>query len=303
MTEEPIIVKLSNPYVPSSLFRQTPGNTGTWKNIRFVMNEEVSMCDYWIVLNNMTKVESTLCSPDRTYLFALEGPSTQTYDRDYLQQFANVVTCQRGLDHPRVMNTVTTIFWLIDKTYDELQVLQHPKKKKNVSIICSNKTFTEGHKKRYDFALRLKKHFGSHIDLYGRGIKSFKDKWDILAPYRFSIAIENDVYPDWITEKLTDCFLSYTVPFYYGFAGANKYFPSDAYVPINIDDFTLTVEKINSVLSDKNFYERNIPALMKARDIALNELNFFALVNKIVNETKGNPVHEKVKVTLVPEST
>ena len=64
--------------------------------------------------------------------------------------------------------------------------------------------------------MALKKHFGDQIDLFGRGLNDFEDKWDVLANYKYTVAIENDFCDDWVTEKYFDCILSNTLPFYYG---------------------------------------------------------------------------------------
>jgi hypothetical protein len=54
------------------------------------------------------------------------------------------------------------------------------------------------------------------VDCWGRGICSFEKKDDVLAPYFFSIAMENCRQDYYFTEKLIDCFMTNTVPIYWG---------------------------------------------------------------------------------------
>ena len=112
----------------------------------------------------------------------------------------------------------------------------HPEKKKLISVITSNKAFTQGHIDRIRFVSKLKEHFGDQIDVFGRGYNTFGDKWDVLADYKYHIVIENSSQTYYWTEKLSDCFLAETYPFYYGCTNIADYFPSDAYTPIDISN-------------------------------------------------------------------
>lgn len=87
-----------------------------------------------------------------------------------------------------------------------------PKKLKLISMISSNKNFTEGHAVRH----KVIKNLPNCIDLYGRGFNEIKNKSEGLNDYCFSIAIENDDSDLYFTEKLLDCFLTCTIPIYWG---------------------------------------------------------------------------------------
>ena len=63
-----------------------------------------------------------------------------------------------------------------------------------------------------------------NIDVYGKGIAWIDSKVDGLAEYAFSIAMENCSQDYYFTEKLIDCFLTDTVPVYYGCPGIGRYF-------------------------------------------------------------------------------
>jgi hypothetical protein len=89
------------------------------------------------------------------------------------------------------------------------------KKTKFVSIVNSGKAFLPGHIVRNDMVSRIHHRF-PHFDLYGRGIRPFSFKEDVLNDYMFSVVIENESYSTYITEKLMDCFATGTVPIYYG---------------------------------------------------------------------------------------
>ena len=106
------------------------------------------------------------------------------------------------------------------------------KKSKLVSMIASNKGYTEGHRRRLRVVQAFVDKFGQD-DLYGWGLTHelpLKEKSTGLKDYMFSFACENANYPTYFTEKLTDCFACGTIPVYYGTAGVAQYFDPDGII-------------------------------------------------------------------------
>ena len=108
-------------------------------------------------------------------------------------------------------------------------------KSKLVSMIASNKGYTEGHRRRLRVVQAFADKFGQD-DLYGWGLTHelpLKEKSTGLKDYMFSFACENANYPTYFTEKLTDCFACGTIPVYYGTAGVAQYFDPDGIIFLN----------------------------------------------------------------------
>ena len=106
------------------------------------------------------------------------------------------------------------------------------KKSKLVSMIASNKGYTEGHRRRLRVVQAFVDKFGQD-DLYGWGLTHelpLTEKSRGLKDYMFSFACENANYPTYFTEKLTDCFACGTIPVYYGTAGVAQYFNPDGII-------------------------------------------------------------------------
>ncbi len=83
------------------------------------------------------------------------------------------------------------------------------------SLIASAKRDTHGHKLRHavvDWITQT----GQPVDIMGRGYKPFEQKSDGLAPYRYSVVIENMPERNYFSEKLVDAVLCDTVPIYWG---------------------------------------------------------------------------------------
>ena len=131
-------------------------------------------------------------------------------------------------------------------------VFQIYKKNKLVSAIASNKAFLPGHVKRLEFIKSIK----DRVDLYGRGMgRELASKLDGLRDYMFSVAIENVENDDYyFTEKITECFLTGTIPIYHGCLNINKFFDTRGILYFNnqeeLDQIidSLSPEKYESML-------------------------------------------------------
>lgn len=290
-----ITIKLSTEVQPP-LENFFPRRSGVWGNCQFLINQEVESCDYWMVIDGLTRPETTYCQPENIFLFTAEPSSIRRYSQTFLQQFSTVVTCQREIKHPRIIYSPPPLPWFMKLTYDE--ILERPiSKTESLMIISSNKQLTAGHRKRYAFALKLKEYFGDSIELFGRGIRDIEDKWSVQKSYRYAVVIENSRSLDYFSEKITDCFLTETFPFYDGCPNLADYFPDETFQRINIDNFSETVTLIEKILAKPEHYENHRAALRKAKESYLNNYSLFALMSKYALPSSAS----KQKITLAPE--
>lgn len=88
-------------------------------------------------------------------------------------------------------------------------------KTKACSLIASAKRSQEGHALRHSMA-DFARAEGLDVDVMGGGYQPFEQKADGLAPYRFSLVIENVREVNYFTEKLIDAVLCKSVPIYWG---------------------------------------------------------------------------------------
>jgi hypothetical protein len=238
--------------------------------------------DYWVVCDGLIDREVVVCPSQNVILVTWEPPERH-YGQRFIDQFAGVATCHPNLKHPNVQLTHQGHPWHIPRTYDELKSSTLPSKTKLASVITSNKQFYEGHRSRLAFVTRLKAALGDQIDLFGRGINTFDTKWEVLAPYRYTIAIENAFEPHWITEKLADCFLTETFPFYAGAPNAADYFPADSFMAIDIADPPHAIQAIAETLASPTHYDSVLPALQQAKSVYLDQQSLFPLLTRLLD--------------------
>ena len=88
-------------------------------------------------------------------------------------------------------------------------------KSRMCSLIASGKRSQAGHKLRHETVEWVQVEH-TDVDVLGRGYKPFDAKSEGLAPYRYSVVIENVRERNYFTEKLIDAVLCRTVPIYWG---------------------------------------------------------------------------------------
>lgn len=285
-------VKLVFPCPDWPLSRQTPRSSGCWGEYKFFINDRTVECDYFVVLDYLLKEkEAVSCPPKNTILVAPELPifANGRHDKRFVGQFHHLITCHRGIVHPNITYFLPGLPWFVNKDYDFLAGANIINKTKKISIISSNKQFSEGHIKRLRFCTALKDYFGDAVDFFGKGIRDFSDKWDVLAPYQYSVAIENDPKDDWLTEKLYDCFLSHTFPLYYGCPNAEKYFSNKSFFKIDIADLNGAKALIGKILNDDKHYEESLRYLIEAKNRYLQNYNIFPLIVNFIESKQLNP--------------
>ncbi len=291
-----------NQSIRESIQKQTPRQSLKWGEVQFYLNEDVYGCDYWVIFDYLPKEETTHCQKENTIFIAGEPSSIKKYDKKFLNQFSKIITCQRRIQGPNVFYMAPGHTWRPEKNYDELSGNYKVEKNKLISIVVSNKSGTPGHKKRLEFCMKLKEHFGDKIDIFGRGINDFGDKWDVLAPYKYSIAIENSAEVDNMTEKIGDCYTTLTFPFYYGCPNIDRYYDKDSYQLIDIDDFDGTCTKIENIINDEQHYERHLKALIKSKNKYINEYSLIPLIANFIQNNNRKTYHSKIdKIRIRPQ--
>jgi hypothetical protein len=290
-------IKIIKNWEYPNIFRQIPNYGNKWNNCEFT-TEDVEV-DYVIVLNYIDQDISVNCPKENIFVVMQEPYIKGTFDWmiEGHKKFSKVFTHHIFSSSSKYIPSNPMLPWHIDKSYDELKALSlnNLNKAKELSWITSIKSHFPGHKDRMSFLEDIKKS-GLDIDLFGRGIKEIDDKWDGLEPYKYALAIENSSSKDYWTEKLADCYLSYTMPIYYGCTNIDEYFPKDSMIKIDINKPKEAIEIIKKSLEEK-VWEKNIEAIKEAREFVLDKYNFFNQVCEICN-SENNSSNTKEKVVL-----
>lgn len=115
-------------------------------------------------------------------------------------------------------------------------------KTKNISMVCSNKNFCEGHLTRQRIAFEV----SNLIDTYGKfNGGAYCDDKDIYSGYRFNVAMENYRDGYYFTEKICNCLASKTVPIYYGCPHIGEFFNMNGIIAVeNPNHIPIVIKEI-----------------------------------------------------------
>lgn len=101
-----------------------------------------------------------------------------------------------------------------------------PEKNAVISMITSRMATTAGHRLRLRLAELLHRQQAG-VAIFGRDIPwgpFLPDRRDGVAPFLFSVVVENCRKPNYFSEKLVDCFVTRTVPLYWGCPNITDFF-------------------------------------------------------------------------------
>ena len=307
---------------PAGFLRQFPGSLPQWGNCLFDFDVDCADYDWLVVYHDLPRGDGILtrerlrCPRERTMLITGEPSSITVFGRDYLRQFGCILTFQEpwAMKHPNVMYNHPGLMWYYGLpfgegeyvTWDQMAAAFPPKKTRVISTVCSERTGRGTlHSARVDFTRQLKSDIPG-LDIFGHGVKSMVDKAEALDPYMFHIAVENHVYAHHITEKLPDAFLGHTLPFYHGAPNAADYFPTESFIPIDINNYEQARDIIKSHLANNEYADR-LPYIIEARRRVLDEENLFAILDrkigeqegKITTETGGQAIHKRQSLRVI----
>lgn len=294
--------------------RLTPEESGEWGNVRVVSDPDEA--EYHIVLNGTNDIPS-----GPTFVYCLEPPVIPHCECWGSLNAAGEFPageCPR----PQIWHVGRSREGI---TYDTLKRMDPPEKTHDLSWITTDKgrtvsgvrgilrrvmlrrgywkfqrkpigSFnfpTDGHILRMNFLNQLIADHPSMIDLYGRGDFSgpyykgeIDDKWDALAPYRYSLAIENHHGPNYFSEKIVDALLAWCLPIYWGCTNIEEYLPKRSYIEIDIEDSNAP-DKIRKILKEDPWEDR-LDAIAEARQRILDEHQLFPTVEQHLMDFQRN---------------
>jgi hypothetical protein len=150
-------------------------------------------------------------------------------------------------------------------------------KVKDIESIVSAKTkfceFTYSNpfaQERIRFFKALSKY--KKIDSFGKvlnntaGVEGSADRMNVnwkkyrrgfLAPYKFSIAFENESYPGYVTEKILYAMLTNAIPIYWGNSEIGKDFNARSFINCHeYKNFDEVIERVIEIDNDQNLYRQ-----------------------------------------------
>jgi hypothetical protein len=255
------------------------------KNYYFYTDQQSALdeIDYFIIINSTTEpyiAERSLvfhmepAIPDRPELWGeWHWPLTKNVRYIFPHQF------ERNIAE-----------WHLTKTYKELKDNKPSFKLDQLSVILSQKTFEQNHQRRHVFARLLEEALHDNDQFRGFGTYynqplPLYEKDQGLFPFKYHFNCECKVINNYQTEKLYDAILAETLCFYCG--------PDDpilsqgaaagCYVKLTLIDLEHDLQLVQQAIND-NLYEERLPAIRAAKDIILDQLQFWPKLARLVRQ-------------------
>ncbi len=149
-------------------------------------------------------------------------------------------------------------------------------KKFKLSFVRSSKMDLPGHQLRHNVEHLFDKKHDFELFFPRERIES---KIPLFTDSMFHVAIENSQHENYFTEKIIDCFMTYTIPVYWGCTNISEYFDSNGIIQFN------TKEELDRILNDLTIedYGKRLEAVKKNYSIAKeNYAFFFDRINELI---------------------
>lgn len=269
----------------------TPKDDGVWRNI--CGTSDMSCADFVVVLDDGNS--SHLSVPNEKIIYLQREPQCVKRIRWSPEQ-------RKDFFFNGTFNVILKAAtpWVL-KPYNFLKHTQYTPRHNSLVAICSGKTMVPAHKQRLAFLKYLAQKLPKGVmHVYGRGLNARhfngcyhgeikgKCKYDTLSRYRYCLALENEKKDNYVTEKIYDCFLSLTMPIYWGAENIFDYFPSDSVVIIKDMNMNQNMVDIITKLVSETVSDKCVGALQEAKRLTMDEHNMWPQLHHILGGEESN---------------
>jgi hypothetical protein len=260
-----------------------------WKNIEITSSDE--KIDYYVIINKPNNANDYYI-PEKTLIFQME-PWVKDENKNWgVKTWGEWASPDESKffyvgTHKKYLNNVQ---WQIN-----IPASMPEKRLNKIISIISEKNFDDGHINRINFIKFLeRKNEKSVIDVYGREnyhkFKCYKGKLkddkkeNHFINYKYCLSVENNYETNYASEKIWEPILCEQLSFYWGCPNLEEYINPKAFVRLDFNNFTESLEIINKAIKENWWYQR-IEIIREEKQKILNELGFFPRLKNIL-ETK-----------------
>lgn len=310
MLKDKVYINIITPFDYPTFQRQYSEKLGLVDFLFYENSQEDITWDMVVVYEGLNKLLTIKSKEGGMVFISGEPPMSRKYSTFFLKQFDHLITSHTNLKHPNNHLSQQALPWhyglsfstkQFNCNWDELSKMLPPVKVKKIAMITSNKKMMPGHKQRMVFLDALKSKYGDRIDYFGQGINPVDDKAEALLPYKFAICIENSAINNYWTEKISDPYLAYTIPVYYGCTNIASYFNSESIINIDINKVEDSLLIIGNILdNDDSIYEQKLKVLKIERNKVLNDYNLFNVLVKFYKDNIKTSREKDLLLTIKP---
>lgn len=168
---------------------------------------------------------------------------------------------------------------IIQKQKDYFNNFKIEDKKHKLSFIKSSNDWLPGHRLRHIVTPHLDKKYDFEVNFPKHRIET---KIELFTDSMFHLCIENSQQGNYFTEKIVDCFMSYTIPIYWGCTNIGDFFDINGIIIVN--SYEEIIDVLNNLKEDD--YIDRIESIKNNYQICVDKKYafFFDRVNDLVNK-------------------
>jgi len=181
--------------------------------------------------------------------------------------------------------------WYLEAPYSALYATNpHYERNRVLSACQTAKTKYPGQQLRHVFVTdHLSKLPG--FDLFGRtgdgphyrGPLPTRAKDAAMFPYKYHFCAENSWEKNYFSEKLSDAFLAYCLPLYWGCPNLEEFFPAESFIRVPIDKPAEAMGVVRKAIRDDEWRKR-IPAIREARRLVMEKYQAWPVIERLISE-------------------
>ena len=280
--------------VRTLLRMQCPSSDFTIDGVRFCDDADVAQGDWLVCYGDFTRGFETSVPRKRRILVITEPKEIRQPSRAFLDQFGVLlgpgyfpsfrgthIAGHGALTWFYPLRDITANGYTLSHDFAALAAMQRPPKEAAISVVISRKTITPMHRQRLAFVERLRAAIGERLKIYGTGFTPISAKAEVIDPYAYHLALENNAVDGFWTEKIADAYLGHAFPVYAGCRDLGDYFPAAAFMPIDYDHTDEAISAIRGLLDAPEDPQR-IAAVAEARRRLLHEHTLLALLARTI---------------------
>lgn len=237
-------------------------NTGHLSPSHFIWERNFTTADVIFIGDHDIQQILSLDKNTKKIAFLLESPViTKTSYQFVLQNahlFDHIFTHNKNI----LTNCTNAYFYPLGGCYlseQDIEQCANSSKNKLVSMLFSDKKYAPGHIIRHDIFNTCR----GMLDFMGSGVGSYIDwasgKTKPYKDYKFTVAVENCREDFYFSEKLIECFLTKTVPIYWGCPSISNFFDTKGFITFdNIIDLKNILQNRDYLINFYNSQYSNI---------------------------------------------
>jgi hypothetical protein len=197
-----------------------------WNESDYIEWDRINVDDYDFIFLTDNNIKDGIMNKKK-YVWLIESPEITPGSYEYVKQNKGLFEKIFTFDREILENYENSLFLPYGGSMLDKNDITIHNKTKNVSMMLSFKNDLEGHKLRHI----IRHGYDGRVDFYGTGFNGVNEKKIVsVKDYRFSVSIENCKKDYYFTEKIIDCFLTGTIPIYWGCPSIGDFFNKDGII-------------------------------------------------------------------------